>query len=145
MTNDINFESFAENVENWLYLDVLSDKMHVGARRGLMQASKDIVKVTKDNIKNPPKTGKKYKNMRVRSSKAGEYPANQTGKLRRSVGFQLQGTKRSFIGASAHYSYFLAMGTRKMEKRAFIGTVIKDNMTKTYDTISNSINKELNI
>lgn len=145
MTKDVMFESFAENVENWLYLDVLSDKMHIGARRGLMQASKDIVKVTKDNIKNPPKTGIKYKNLRVRSSRAGEYPANQTGKLRRSVGFQLQGTKRSFIGSSVHYSYFLAMGTRKMEKRAFIGTVIKENMVKSYDTISNSINKELNI
>lgn len=141
----VDFVSYADNVENYLYIDVLSDKMAIGARRGLNSASKNIVKITKDAIKNPPKTGIKYPNLRVRSSRAGEFPANQTGKLRRSVGYQLQGVTRSFIGANAHYARYLAFGTRKIEKRAFIGNVIKDNITKSYDTISNEINKELNI
>ena len=142
---DIKFQSYAQNVENHLFIDVLSDKMEVGARRGLLTAGKDIVKVTKDNIKNPPKTGIKYRSLRVRSSKAGEYPANQTGKLRRSVGFEVQGTKRLFVGAGAKYAGFLAFGTKRMQKRAFIGNVIQDNIIKTYDTIQNSINKELNL
>lgn len=145
MTQDARIVSFASNVENYLYLDVLSDKMTIGARRGLIETGKLIEKTTKENIKNPPKTGKKYKNLRLRSSRAGEYPANQTGKLRRSIGYQVQGTKRLFVGARANYASFLAFGTSKMEKRAFIGNVIKDNIEKSYDIISNSINKELSL
>lgn len=145
MTQDAKIISFASNVENYLYIDVLSDKMTIGARRGLIETGKFISKTTKDNIKNPPKTGKKYKRMRVRSSRAGEFPANQTGTLRRSIGYQVQGTKRLFVGAKAKYASFLAFGTSKMEKRAFIGNVIKDNLEKSYDIISNSINKELSL
>ena len=143
--NTLNWVSYADNVENYLFIDAMSSKMQIGARRGLNTACKNIVKTTKENIKNPPKTGKKYPNLRVRSSKAGEYPANQTGKLRRSVGYQLQGTTRAFIGAGAYYAQYLAFGTRKMAKRAFIGTVINENISKTYDNISSEINKELNI
>lgn len=142
---DVRFESYAQNVENYIYIDVLSDKMEVGARRGLIEASQNIVNETKKNILNGPHTGIKYKRLRVRSSRAGEYPANQTGKLRRGIGFEMLGTKRVFIGSTAHYSQYLAFGTRKMGARAFIGNVIKDNMIKTYDTIARSINREINL
>lgn len=145
MTQDVKFESFADNVENYLYMDVLSEKMTIGARRGLMQSAKNIVKETKENIVNPPKTGVKYKRMRYRSSKEGEYPANQTGRLRRGIGYQMQGSKRVFVGSKAKYSKFLAFGTRFMGKRAFIGNVIKENVKDMYNTISNEINKELKI
>lgn len=138
------FESFGDNVGNYLFIDVLSEKMEIGARRGLEKSSRLIVKITKDAIKNPPKTGRKYKSLPNRSSRAGEFPANQSGKLRRSISFQMQGSKRAYIGSTKYYAQFLAFGTRRMQKRAFIGTVIKANIIKCYDTIQENINKELN-
>lgn len=141
----LKFESFADNVENYMYFDFLSEKARIGARRGLNEFAKLIKKVTQDGIKNPPKTGKKYKSLRVRSSRAGEYPANQKGRLRRSIGYQLVGSEKAYIGSRVYYSNFLAFGTRKMEKRAFIGTAIKGNIEKGYDIISEYINKEIGI
>ncbi len=142
---DLDFKSFAENVENYVYIDTLSEKMNLAGRRGLMYAGKFIIKETSEKIKNPPKTGVKYKRMRVRSSRAGEFPANQTGKLRRSLGFQVDGTKRLYVGAREKYAGFLAFGTKKMGKRLFIGKVIEDNKKEIYDIIFNEVNKELKI
>lgn len=141
----IKFESFADNVENYLFLDILDEKMELGARRGLTKFAKLVVKVTKDGIKNPPKTGVKYRSLRVRSSRAGEYPANQTGTLRRSVGYQLAGSRRAFVGSSDKKAYWLAFGTRYMAKRAFVGRAIKENINAGWDMISESINKEVGI
>lgn len=141
----LTFQSFSDNVENIMYFDLLSEKALLGARRGLNAFAKHIRKVTQDGIKNPPKTGVKYRNLRVRSSRAGEYPANQTGRLRRSIGYQLVGYQRAYIGSTIYYSNFLAFGTRKMEKRAFIGTSIKNNIQSGYDMINESINKEIGI
>lgn len=141
----LKFQSFADNVENIIYLDLLSEKALIGARRGLDKYAKQVRKTTQDGIKNPPKTGIKYRNMRVRSSKAGEFPANQTGKLRRSIAYQLVGSQKVFVGSTVFYSNFLAFGTRNMEKRAFIGTVIKDSIEDGYKIISENISKEMNI
>ena len=124
----IKFESFGDNVKNYLFLDILDEKMELGARRGLTAFSKLVVKVTKDGIKNPPKTGVKYRSLRVRSSREGEYPANQTGTLRRSIGYQLRGSRRSFVGSRDKKAYWLAFGTRYMGKRPFIGRAIKENI-----------------
>ena len=144
---DANFISYAGNVENYYKMEILSDRMEAGARRGLISCGEKITKITKDNIKNPPKSGKKYKRLRVRSSAKGEFPANQTGKLRRNVGYQVQGTRRLFVGvhSPAFYAQFLAFGTRNMSKRAFIGNVIRDNVKTMYDTLTSTINKEIGI
>lgn len=141
----LNFQSFADNVENIMYFDLLSERAVVGARRGLEKFAKQIRKVTQDGIKNPPKTGVKYPNLRVRSSRAGEYPANQTGKLRRSIGYQMQGSTRAWVGSKQYYAQYLAFGTRYMQKRAFIGTAMKENIATGYDMIKNEINKELQL
>lgn len=141
----LKFQSFADNVENIMYFDMLSAWALLGARRGLDKFAKKIRKVTQDGIKNPPKTGIKYPSLRVRSSRAGEYPANQTGKLRRSISYQLVGNQKAFVGSTIYYSNYLAFGTRYMAKRAFIGTAIKANMQIGYDMISEEINKAIRI
>lgn len=141
----LKFQSFGQNVENIMYFNLLSEKAQIGARRGLNTFAKKIKKVTQDGIKNPPKTGIKYPNLRVRSSRAGEYPANQTGRLRRGIGYQLQGSNRAWIGSTAHYSRYLAFGTSRMQKRKFIGDAIKENIETGYQDIANEINKELKI
>ena len=139
----LNFQSFSDNVENIMYFDMLSAWALLGARRGLDKFAKKIRKVTQDGIKNPPKTGIRYPSFRVRSSRAGDYPANQTGRLRRSIGYQLVGNQRAFVGSSVYYSNYLAFGTRYMGKRAFIGTAIKNNLQVGYDMISQEINKSI--
>lgn len=141
----VKFESFADNVENIMYFDLLSEKALLGARRGLDKYAKQVRKTTQEGIKNPPKTGIKYKSLRVRSSKAGEYPANQTGKLRRSIAYQLVGSQKAFVGSTVYYSNFLAFGTRFMNKRKFIGTAINDTIQEGYEMIAENINKELQI
>ena len=139
-----SIESSKDNVNNFLYIRQLSDKMAVGAMRGLTSVSKDIVKQTRAKI-TEPKTGIKYKSLRNRSSKAGEYPASQTGRLRKGIGFQMQGVRRSYIGSEAPYSKYLAFGTRYMQKRRFIGTTIQENLNNAYDKITTEINKEIKI
>ena len=141
----LKFQTFADNVENIMYFDLLSEKARLGGRRGLEKYAKQVRKITQDGIKNPPKTGVKYRNLRVRSSRAGEYPANQTGRLRRSIGYQMLGNEKVFVGSRIYYSRFLAFGTRNMGIRKFIGTAIKDSISEGYDLISNEINKELGI
>lgn len=49
------------------------------------------------------------------------------------------------MGATQHYAYFLALGTRKMKKRAFIDRQMKENIARGYDIISTEINKALEI
>ena len=142
----LNFQSFGGNIENVMYFTgLLSENAQLGARRGLNAFCKMLNKGTKDAIKNPPKTGVKYPQLRVRSSAPDEYPANQTGKLRRSVGYEIDGYTRAVLGATQHYAYFLALGTRKMKKRAFIDRQMKENMAKGYDIIATEINKAIQI
>lgn len=142
----LNFQSFGGNIENIMYFnELLAEKAQLGARRGLNAFCKILYQGTKDAIKNPPKTGIKYPQLRVRSSAPNEYPANQTGKLRRSVGYQIDGYTRAYLGATQYYAYFLALGTRKMKKRAFIDRQMKENIARGYDIISTEINKALEI
>lgn len=142
----LKFQSFGGNIENIMYFnELLAEKAQLGARRGLNTFCKMLVKNTKDAIKNPPKTGVKYPQLRVRSSAPNEYPANQTGKLRRSVGYEIDGYTRAVLGSTQYYSYFLALGTRKMKKRAFIDRQMKENMAIGYDIIATEINKALEI
>lgn len=61
------------------------------------------------------KNGKRY---RHQASAPGQFPANLTGKLRKSIGFTVIGSSQLDFGASAPYAKFLEDGTqRKFFKR----------------------------
>jgi phage gpG-like protein len=63
-----------------------------------------------------PKSGIHYPGLPRRSSRAGEFPANQFGPLRDSISSDVTSTSAT-VGSNVHYSIYLRMGTSKMGAR----------------------------
>ncbi len=89
-------------------------------------AAKDMEKEYKKRILSPPKTGRIYhrKHGRHQASRAGEFPANETGALARSVRSNSNATEAS-VGTNMFYSKFLREGTRKMARRRMADDILK--------------------
>lgn len=94
-----------------------------GIRLGFFYLGKDLRQGARDGIKRAPKTGRLYRirgrRARHRASAPGEDPANLTGKLRASVGFDVKGSDSMEFGyrGSVDYGAFLEEGTNRMKKR----------------------------
>lgn len=101
-----------------------------GIRQGFFALGRDLRQAVRDGIKKGPKTGRRYliksRKRLHRASAAGEDPANLTGSLRSSVGFQIKGSEsmefgyRNVIGKNGKvvdYGAFLEVGTKKMQPR----------------------------
>lgn len=116
-----------------------------GVRKALYEIGKLVEKETKKGILKPPKTGRyyKYKSRRKRASKPGEYPANRSGTLRRSINFKVNGSKNVIIGAEAPYGVYLEEGTEKMERRKLLGFTIGKHRNKIKDIVIKNVNSEL--
>lgn len=108
-----------------IFLDIGNSAQGVrrGIRQGFWALARDLRKGARDDIKQGPKTGKLYRvkgrSRRHRASAPGEAPANLTGNLRKSVGFEIKGTESLEFGYrdSAPYGKFLEDGTKRMAKR----------------------------
>lgn len=96
---------------------------------GLHEIGRENVLHLRRMIRNPPHTGRIYNrpgNMgdRHQASAPGEAPADQTGRLRKSVGYRVRGSKMfggSLVmefGESAPYGIFLERGTKQTSKVA---------------------------
>lgn len=140
-----NIISLNNNTQIYIVLDKLDDKMKMGGYRGLKSCAQLVIKTVSDGMLKTAKTGIKYSGMRLRSSTAGEYPANQTGNLRRGLGFQLQSTSKVYVGNRVHYSRYVAHGTKRMRARKFIREAIGENLDKLYNTVSQAINREVRV
>jgi len=140
-----NIISLNNNSQVYLVLSKLDTKMEIGGVRGLTSCARIILNVVNEGMLKTAKTGIKYSGMRLRSSVAGEYPANQTGTLRRGLGFKLSGKSRIYIGDRVHYSRYLANGTKRMKARKFIKEAMGENLNKIYNTVSQAINREVKI
>lgn len=84
----------------------------------LRQVAKDAEAELKRGIRSPPKTGRIYqrKHGRHQASRAGEYPANDTGRLANSAKGKSDSVSAT-IGTTMFYGKFLRNGTRKMARR----------------------------
>ena len=138
-----NVISLQGGTQIYIVLDKLSENVKIGGYRGLQSCAKMIIKTVSDGMLQSAKTGKKYSSMRLRSSSAGEYPANQTGRLRRGLGYQMQGQTRVYVGNRVHYSRYVANGTRNMSARRFIKEAMRDNLNKIYETIDKNVTREV--
>ncbi len=89
----------------------LNRATYQGIRWGFHDLGHTLFTVARDRIKNPPKTGRLYprpdpttgrvrvgSTRRYRASRKGEAPANPTGNLRSSVGFQIEGVSNMEFG-----------------------------------------------
>lgn len=117
-----------------------------GIKEALHEIGKLVKKELSEGIKNPPKTGRFYRHkgrLHRASVPRNEYPANRSGKLRRSITFRVNSPRKMTIGLSADYAEYLEEGTRNMEKRKLLGFTIKKHRNKIRDIIRKNVNGEL--
>lgn len=69
----------------------------------------------------------KSRTVRHQASAPGQAPANFTGKLRKSIGYKVQGWEFLQFGASAPYAADLELGTAKMKARPYLKPAFEDN------------------
>ena len=83
---------------------IIVGRMHFtvpeGIRRGLLDVGPELMREVKRRIQNTPKTGRIYniRGKRHQASAPGEAPARLTGKLVRSVRFNVSSSTRLVIG-----------------------------------------------
>lgn len=75
------------------------------------------------------KSGIHHPGMPRRSSAPGEFPANQSGKLRGSIRSE-SNTKRATAGSNVFYARFLREGTSKMRRRKMSDDALKAAVPK---------------
>lgn len=87
----------------------LEDDAKQGIRMGLYRAGQIFKKTANEGILRSKKTGRKYKykGKRYTASAVGEYPANRSGKNRRSISFYVRGFDRLVYGAGEKYSPYV--------------------------------------
>ncbi len=119
-------------------------------RRAIRNASFDIGRKNtldiRKNIKMGRKSGRIYRiGGRVhRASAAGEAPASQSGRLLRSAGYEVRGTRQVSFGykRSAHYGEYLEDGTRKMKERPNVKRVHDANIQTFINYMVRSFNED---
>ncbi len=119
-----------------------------GAMKGLWYAGKELQREAQSKIKDRSgKTGKyyKYKGRNIRASAPGEYPANRSGGLRKSLGFEVLGSEDMEFGSRSTIKYgkYLERGTRKMRRRPFLENTVNNNKLDVLNIVGREIYKEL--
>ena len=111
----------------------LKDFPRLGPRaikRALYDVGKEMYAEARRLIKEGPKTGRKYKIKGKRghtASAPGQAPANWTGALRRSVGFNVRKDEVEY-GYKIRYGEYLEEGTSKMAPRPGLRITYKIKM-----------------
>jgi HK97 gp10 family phage protein len=129
-----------------LFLKVkkLTTDVRQGIRKAFYFAGKDFQATAKEEIKRK-KTGRvyKYKGRKIAAGAPNDYPANRSGRNRRSVDFKVHGGDEMEFGAGETYSPFLERGTAKMAKRPFLKPSIKKNEQNLRKHLRREIGKSL--
>jgi HK97 gp10 family phage protein len=88
-------------------------------------------------IRNGPRTGRVYtfRGRKHQASAPGEVPANRTGKLAKSVGYEATGHHTLVFGEEAEYAGYLENGTKKMAPRPHLQVAVNEMQTVTMQTL----------
>lgn len=121
-------------------LDQKSLQSERAARQALYKTAKHIKETTQKKIRTGTRSGIKYKRLRRRSSAPGEYPANQSGNLAKSIGFNVLSSFRIEVGARVKYAGYLEDGTGKMAPRPYLS----QTQLSSEEIIKNIFIKEFN-
>lgn len=118
----------------------LSNKsFYNGFRLGLKDIGGELEETAQEGIRNPPKSGRFYvlKGGRLHQASApGEYPAERTGDLRKSIGTKVSGLQLRF-GAEEEYAKFLQQADSPLKTQS-TGTKIKARPFLTLSHRSNA-------
>lgn len=158
---NLKIKSDFRNKAIFIKISDLRSKNKEGIRKAFYDIGKDLTKTT-SNLILAPKHGKIYKIRRLkrikmhRASAPGEAPANLSGTLRKSVGFDVNGSTKMEFGVRAPtssiktkkttgaiYGVYLEDGTKKMAKRPFLITAIKQNQKNTKLRFDTWLKREL--
>ena len=107
-------------------MDEFFGKLNAAVPKALSAASVVYVNALKSKIKG--NRGEAVGRVTYIRSAPGEPPHSQTGALRNSMTFELDGA-RSLIGPSVEYGKWLEFGTSKMAARPFVRPVAADRRT----------------
>ena len=119
-----------------------------GIRSGLFEIGIENKKHLRGLILDKNKNGRIYhiKGKLHQASAPGEAPANLSGKLQRSVDFNVRGSSEMAFGEKEFYGKFLEDGTRKIKPRPHVGRTVKErgnkNRTIFADSTDRSIKKQ---
>lgn len=140
--NPLNFRQFQVVEFHINNIDKLTEQ---GIRKSLSKFGTLLRDETKSLIINPPKTGKIYriKGANHQASKTGEAPANQSGKLVKSIGYRTLSIDRLELGSSAKRSKFLELGTVKMGKRPHLIRAINNKQYQIATIIEDQLKQHL--
>lgn len=136
----------SKNKKVFLHFDNLGNKVLKGMRQGLYRVGKNaLVPTVSQGILQSRKSGRyyKYAGRKYRASAAGEYPANVTGKNRRSIDFFVKGKETLYFGAGEEYSKYLVEGTKNMAKRDFLQKAIRQTRQKTKRLLITEIDRAI--
>ena len=123
----------------------LPQQFRKAVRRGHIRNGRELSKILKAGIKNPPKSGVKYRSLPNRSSAVGEYPANQSGNLMKSVKWKVGGLRLLVgYGTEARYGRFLELGVRgRMGPRPGLQTTVNTNVFKMKHNFERELTKSM--
>jgi len=152
ITSNTRAETMSINMTDRDRLDMANDmiKYKKGTMRGFRRGGQIAKKRIKQLIKNPPKTGKKYRRLPNRSSQGGEAPAFQSGVLFRSADYSVFRWDYLAVGVTVLYGKFLEYGTKKpngrtiMEPRPFVSRGCEETFQTVKIALSMGIDEELN-
>jgi len=128
-----------------------------GLRQGMFRSGQSLRSEANREILKGSKSGKVYirkiaggRKRRHKSSAAGESHANMTGTLRRSLSFQLRGTKEIEFGygvssgkTAPDYAKFVEFGTTKMKPRPSLKNALNSQQGNLTQHFKNEIRKAL--
>lgn len=130
--------------------------MRTSIRKGFYFIGKDLVKDASRKILEKPKTGitrivqrgKTRRRVKHTASAPGEAPANLSGALRRSLGFNIQGSSQLEFGAGKDgsdviYARALEKGfsPRNLKPRPYLQVTIKENFRNMSKHLEDNIKK----
>lgn len=132
-------------------INLADRRVKVAIRRAWFDVGDDLVNHVRADMRRP-KTGLLYptegRRRQTRASAAGEAPAVRTGKLFRSVNYQVRGWRMMSFGAGnrtdIQYATYLEDGTRNMKPRPFMQPAVDATRRNVVRRMESSIQRELN-
>lgn len=130
------------------HLYSVSAKSQLSLQKGLMQVGIENARHAKALIRDKKsKTGRWYvfRGRPHQASAPGEAPANRSGELQRSIGYQVRGWHSVEFGTTLPYGKWLENGTKdgKIAPRPFLSRTVKEKSKDNFITIESAIDKTL--
>lgn len=141
----MQIKSNINNKKVFISIKNAPERAKTGVRNAFYKLGKKLVNTSDSGIKKPPKTGRiyRFRGRRHQASAPGEYPANRSGVLRRSLGFKVTNFRFMEFGAKAPYAGYLENGTSRMASRTFLEKSVKSNENAALRIFRDELNDEL--